>query len=139
MGVKKDCIISALKKWAEAHPEFRLVYLFGSIAKGTENKLSDVDVAILMDQNCISGKARITLVDELISLLKTDSVDVVILNTASPSLKHEVIKHGILVFGNEKDRILFEESATREYLDSEILRKFWKKKLIKEVLSLGTG
>ena len=138
MKIQKNAVVELLKKWAEKHSKFKLVYLFGSIAKGSINKFSDVDVAILLDKKFAMPKQyKLKIIDELIELLKTDAVDVVILNYASPSLKYEIIKHGILIVGSEDTRVSFEESAIREYLDTEVLRRFWRNKLIEEVLSYG--
>lgn len=42
-------IIEDLKNYFEKREEIQFAVLFGSLAKGTENKLSDVDIAIMVD------------------------------------------------------------------------------------------
>lgn len=74
------------------------------------------------------------LVDELSKILGND-VDLIILNRAPPLLKHQVIKHGKLVYcRDEKSRIEFEARAQDEYLDFSRAMARYDECLVREVL-----
>ncbi len=79
----------------------RLAYLFGSVAKGKAGKLSDIDIAVLLDES-LNKEQRFDLQLELISdiseLLKTDKIDMVVINEAPLSLKFEIIKANYPLF-----------------------------------------
>ena len=62
------------------------------------------------------------MIAELSDLLKTDEIDLVILNRASPLLAHRVITRGKLVFVRDDiRRTRFEARAIQEYLDTKPL------------------
>lgn len=74
-------------------------YLFGSVARGTEHRESDVDVSILLDRSRHADRAdrsalRIDLTSDLIHVLGRNAVDVVILNDAPPELGRRIVTQG---------------------------------------------
>ncbi len=74
-----------------------LGYLFGSVIGGHSGPLSDVDVAIYVKEK-ISLRERGRMMMTLVKLLGVPRVDLVLLNSASPVLQHEVIAYGKLIF-----------------------------------------
>ena len=96
-------------------------YLFGSQAKGTAGPLSDIDIAVYLDEEAAADKrfdSRLEVLGELTDLYKTDQVDLVVLNDAPPLLAHRILKEGLLVFSdNEKVRLEYEVKAVLQYLD----------------------
>lgn len=79
------------------------VYLFGSVARGTEHRESDVDVGVLFDRSRHADRAdrnalRIDLTSALIHVLGRNAVDVVILNDAPPELGRKVVTQGERVY-----------------------------------------
>lgn len=48
--------INEVKKFLENHGDVKLAYLFGSYAKGKEGPLSDVDIAVLLDERLTESK-----------------------------------------------------------------------------------
>jgi predicted nucleotidyltransferase len=102
-------------------PDVRLAYLFGSHGRGTANPLSDVDVAVWLDERLSppeQGEAHVRLMGDLMSLLRRDDVDVVILNRSSLLLRHRVLRDGRLLFAaDERDRVRFAEETLWRYLD----------------------
>lgn len=63
-------------------------------------------------------------------------MDLIILNNAPPLLKHQVIKHGKLIYTrSERSRILFEASAECEYLDFKRAMERYDECLIKQILA----
>lgn len=102
------------------NPEVKLVYVFGSQTTGCHGPLSDYDFAVYLD---LRDKKKIfalkfLLMDKISRALKTDKVDVVILNiTESPELKFNIIKEGELIYEQEPFRVLIEPKIMMEYFD----------------------
>lgn len=89
--------LAALRTALEARPEVLEAYLFGSLARGEAGEMSDVDVAVFLDeQRSIAERGRLLLelTAELMSRLGRNDVDVVALNDAPPLLYHRVLRDG---------------------------------------------
>ena len=98
-------MLDALRRYFEDHPDLGVAsaYLFGSHAEGRAHRESDVDVGALLrwDRHPTSRDRfamRIRLGSELISVVRCNEVDVVILNDAPPLLGRKIIQDGIRVF-----------------------------------------
>ncbi len=119
----------------------RLAYLFGSVAKGKAGKLSDVDIAVLLDES-LNKKQRFDLQLELISdiskLLKTDKIDLVVINEAPLSLKFEIIKANYPLFIRDRmEKIDFEQMVMSRYLDRRYYEKRASSEFLKKVAVKG--
>jgi predicted nucleotidyltransferase len=119
--VQTGQLVEVLAEFMARQPDVRLAYLFGSHGRGTANALSDVDVAVLLDGQLsplAQGEAHVRLMGDLMSLLRCDDVDVVVLNRASLLLRHRVLRDGRLLFAaHEQDRVHFAEDTLWRYLD----------------------
>ena len=95
-----------------------VAYLFGSRSRGLQTPGSDTDLAVLLSKLPTDMlDYYLDLVDRL-SRVVGGSIDLVFLNTASPLLKHQVIKHGrILYRRDETARVEFEAKALKEYME----------------------
>jgi len=115
----------ALKKTFARYPEIKLVYFFGSKAKNKGSLLSDYDFAVYFDKktNVVRIKEIVlSLISEISSILKTDKVDLVILNQLlSPALKFNIIKDGKLIYEQPPYRLLVEPFIYSEYFDFKIV------------------
>jgi uncharacterized protein len=104
-----------------------LAYLFGSEARGDAGPLSDVDVAVLFDQDVPRDEQFnrvLHLMGELGGVLGRDDVYVANLADASPLLAHRVYLNGKLLFCfDDSERVRFQTRALREYVDTEPLRR----------------
>ena len=101
-------------------PQIKLVYLFGSQATDKTGPLSDFDFAIYLDQRDKKKMFdfKFELNDKISQLLKTDKIDIVILNlTESPELKYNIIKEGQLIYEKEPYKVLIEPRILMEYFD----------------------
>lgn len=117
--MKKE-VVKQLKKIFPAYPEIKLAYLFGSQATGKVGPLSDYDFAFYLDPKNFSKhiKIKMDLLVKLTTVLKTDRIDVVILNaTESPEMKYHIIQEGELIYEKEPYRVLVEPSILNEYFD----------------------
>lgn len=126
----KNEVVRKLQTYFKKRKEIQLAYLFGSVAEEKQTRLSDLDVAVLvepnrlqeLDQEPLGYQAAITT--DLMALLRTNDVDVVILNHATPLLAYEVVKYGIKVFcRDEAERIRFEVHTFQQYVDTKPLRE----------------
>lgn len=114
--------IQKLREYFSTRTEIKVAYIFGSKVSKRENRLSDIDIAILINEALLKVvypygyKARI--LTDLMKLLKTNKVDLVILNQAPPLLRHRVIYYGRLIYScAESDRINLEVRTINEYND----------------------
>lgn len=103
------------------------LYLFGSQARGTAGRTSDVDLGVLFDvapQQTIDAYP-VDLIDALTSVFGPH-VDVVVLDHASPDLVHRVLRDGrLLVNRNPSRRVAFEVQKRNEYFDIQpFLRRY---------------
>ena len=108
----------------ESHPEVKLVYLFGSMARGDHGPMSDYDFAVYLDEKDKKETTRIRfqLMDALSRALGTDRIDVVILDSVeSPELKYNILQGGKLIFEREPFRVLVEPRILNEYFDFNLL------------------
>jgi len=114
-----------LARGLRADPTVRLAWLFGSRVRGTARAESDVDVAVLVDDACAYGSGALKdsyfrVIGVVGRAVRSDSVDVVILNHAPPLLRHRVLRDGVLLYAcSEVERVRFAHRTTREYLDFE--------------------
>jgi predicted nucleotidyltransferase len=119
---------AAFERLAEALDREGVVaaMLIGSQARGTGGPLSDVDVAVWHDP-ALDPAARLRLQLDLgaraARALGTDEVDVVMLNRATPLLRHRAIRDARgLVERDRDERVRLETKAILEYLDTAPLR-----------------
>ncbi|MBM4044672.1 MAG: nucleotidyltransferase domain-containing protein [Planctomycetes bacterium] len=92
-----------------------LLYLHGSHAHGTQTRLSDLDLAVLLDRAALPGHDVLFRLEEI---CERDDVDFVVLNRAGPIIKDRVVRHGRLVHArSERDRVVFEAHALKEAMD----------------------
>lgn len=92
-------------------------YLFGGLATGRVHPLSDVDIAVYLAEGDFSEK-RLTLLGDLTNLLKTDEIDLVILNTAPLTLRMEILRPRRIIADNRPfKRHVYESLTVRSYLD----------------------
>lgn len=116
--------IKGLKDIFEAYPKIKMVYFFGSKANGQQGPLSDFDFAFYLDEKDKKKMfdIKFELNDKISRFLKTDKIDIVILNIIeSPELKYNIIKDGQLIFEKEPFRVLVEPKILMEYFDFHYL------------------
>lgn len=114
----KDNLKSLLQEY-----DIKLIYIFGSYAKGNNNANSDLDIAVLLN-NDYDPMDKLSLIGDLTSIFKRDDIDLVVLNSANSVLKHQVIKYGKLIFmENEDIKVNFEVRVLKEYMDMEPFRR----------------
>lgn len=118
----KTALVEAFKRHGVV-----LAYLYGSQARGEAGPLSDVDAAVLFGHQ-VPERDRfehmLQLIGELGSVFGRDDVSVVDLAEAPPLLRHRVYYDGRLLYCTaDAERVRFETTALRDYVDTEPLRR----------------
>jgi predicted nucleotidyltransferase len=98
-------------------------YQYGSTVRGQEGPLSDLDIAILVDEEqAPSGvellRTELLLAYELQKQLDIPQVDLVTINHQRLTMQHAVLRTGKLIYdANPKYRIRFTQMIIQAYLD----------------------
>jgi hypothetical protein len=122
-SIPKDILdhIPDVKAYLESHPKVLFGYLFGGLAKGKPAPLSDVDIALYLSECKDIAQEKMEILGRLMEVMKTDEIDLVILNTASLPLRARILKmKKILIDKDPFKRHKFESLTIREYLDFSI-------------------
>ncbi|KPV62990.1 MAG: Nucleotidyltransferase domain protein [Candidatus Bathyarchaeota archaeon BA2] len=126
-----DVEIDEVKAFLEGQKHVRVTYLFGSYAKGKVGPLSDVDIAVLLDGRLDKQESfdlRLRLINGISSILKTDKLDVVVMNNAPLLLNYNIISQGrVLDSKDELERAMFETRILSRYLD----RRYYDERHVK--------
>ncbi len=127
-------LLEDLKNFLESDADIVFAYIFGSYGMGKQNPLSDVDIAVYLSSEKDFFEKKLALIGKINAILKTDEVDLVILNEAPLSLQFQVLKTGQLLFTRNKDRLInFKSMVYDLYCDTAPLRAIAEKNLIKRV------
>lgn len=107
-------------------PDVRFAFLFGSLAERKDTPLSDVDLAVYVDERVPSQEAHefvSKLTTELMGVLKTNEIDLVLLNEAPPLLRHRILTRGESLFVRDpiQEQRFFVRSL-QDYFDTAPLR-----------------
>ncbi len=108
---------------------FLLVFLFGSFARGFGTDESDVDVAIMFKK--VPDFFGLNDLKDQLSCCAGKEVDIVTLNTASPIIKMQVLRYGLLVKKDKRAYNDFFVSTFNEYNDLKYVRKEIEENLLK--------
>ena len=101
------------------HPKVLFAYLFGGLAKGKLQPLSDVDIAVYMVAGSLSlSDLKLDILGKLIDILQTDEIDLVVLNTAELPLIMNVLKSKKVIADRDPfARHIFESLTMRKFFD----------------------
>lgn len=104
-----------------------LIYIFGSFARGTNRKDSDIDIAILLKGE-IDVYTKLNIIGRLVDIFKREDIDLVILNNVNEILKFQVIKYGKAIYmESQYTKVMFESRTMSEYMDKEHFRRTQEK------------
>jgi predicted nucleotidyltransferase len=111
--------------------------LIGSQARGTPGPLSDVDIAVWHEPG-LNPAGRLQLQVKLARLasetLRTNEVDIVMLNQAPPLLRHRAVRdRKLLVERDPVARVRLDARALLDYLDTKPLRAEMSRGLRKRI------
>ena len=113
--------LGTLGKAFERCPGVVFAYLFGGAATGRLRPLSDVDVAVYLDETVDPAEARLDTLHAVTAHLATDEVDLVILNTAPTSVAGRILQSRRVIYDREPfRRHRFESRTLRGFFDFRI-------------------
>ena len=129
-------LLKSLKTFFKGRHKILLAFLFGSFASNCSRPSSDVDIGILFetvpDIYVING-----LTEELSSILPREA-DLVVLNHASPVLKMQILKNGILIYSSNKKYFhQFFADTVNQYDDLKRIRKNCEENILKGRIYAG--
>ncbi len=113
----------------------RGVYLFGSHAEDADNPESDLDLGVVLDDEC-NADAQLEILARLVEH-GFERADVAVLNEATPLLRHEAVKYRMIIYARaDFDAAAYAERATMEYLDFypfyEVQREYFRRDVLGE-------
>jgi predicted nucleotidyltransferase len=110
--------ISAVRKILAEEQNVVFAYLFGGLARGEVKPLSDIDIAVFLEDVVDTAAFKLDLFDKLTDVLGTGELDLVILNTTPVSLSGRILMdRQILVDKDPFRRHLYESVTLREFFD----------------------
>ncbi len=116
--------LSTLGQALERCPSVVFAYVIGGAATGRLTPLSDVDVAVYLDEAADPVEGRLEAIRAATTHLATDEVDLVVLNTAPIALVGRVLTTRRVIL--DRDPFLrhrFESLALREFFDFRIFER----------------
>ena len=129
-GIIKTSVVKKIKSFFKGRNDVSLVFLFGSFVSREMTALSDIDVGIIFYSIPDFYEVN-TIKEDLTALLKRD-VDIVLLNNASPVIKMQILKKGILVFQAGKNNYsTFYGDTVKQYDDLKHIRKKCEDNILK--------
>jgi predicted nucleotidyltransferase len=111
-----------LKETLLMRDDIAFAFLFGSFARGERTRFSDLDIALFFS-GTVDFYKTYDLREDLSEMLGIE-VDIVVLNTASPVIKMQILSKGVLLL--DKDRRAYHEffvKTVKEYDDLKRNRK----------------
>ena len=96
-------------------------YLFGSFAKDNDDKLSDVDIALLFDRKLTKEQMHqleVKIWSVLTEILRTDEIDLFVMNNIPLRMQFEIIYSGKVICNNDNNqRTDYEVRTCARYWD----------------------
>ena len=119
---KSNRIEQKIKNLLSSDNNIILVFLFGSYTSGKITSDSDLDIAFYFHK--LPDIYTINTLREQLSAALASEVDIVVLNNASPVIKMQVLKNGILLINKDhKIYNTFFLNTVNEYDDLKQTRK----------------
>ncbi|MDD2364943.1 MAG: nucleotidyltransferase domain-containing protein [Desulfuromonadaceae bacterium] len=110
--------LNLLEPLLSADSRILFAYIFGGLASGIQQPLSDVDIAVYLDGCVDKAEAKLDILGCISAVLKTDEIDLVILNDAPISLVGRIMRKKLLIADKQPFlRHKFESLALRQFFD----------------------
>lgn len=106
-------LLERLRELLARQEDIRLSIVFGSVADGSQNPESDLDVAVLAD-GPLTARRKMALIDALAQVAERP-IDLVDLSTAGEPLLGQILQHGQRLTGADST---FATLVTRHLFDA---------------------
>ena len=128
--VSRKMLITDIKKLLSSVFEkvgiVQFAYFFGSVAKGDNTNLSDMDIAVyLRDVDPMAVfDVKLSLHGDICRALNRNDIDLVVLNTvANNMLIEDIIRHGIVIYDMDSNaRENYEVTSLHQAIDFKTQR-----------------
>ncbi|MEZ0537165.1 nucleotidyltransferase domain-containing protein [Caldicellulosiruptoraceae bacterium PP1] len=98
-----------------------VAYLFGSVAQKKYGPLSDIDIAVLFNNKLTNQEIdnfEEEIYSKLTTLLKTEEIDLIVLNKAPLSVQYGVIKNKEIIYFSDMTQVVdYQTKLLLTYLD----------------------
>ena len=116
----------------EEEPNIQLVYLFGSRVSGLVGPQSDYDFAVLFSEEPAAGTVS-ALKHRISMLLRTDHIDLVVLNRAPLELRYNIVASGKILYRKSYAALIeFEAQTLSFYFDYLPVLRRHRRELLEE-------
>ena len=117
-------IINYVFDYLANREDILFAYLFGSYAKGNQTHLSDIDVAVYMEDNNQAFDQKLGILNDLTKILETEEIDLVILNKAPIALLTKILANKVILIDKKPPvRHVFESLNMRMGFDFSFLER----------------
>lgn len=124
MNLMDDVLTTKLRARLISEPDVLVAYLFGSHARDSAGPLSDVDVAVLLDERSDHFRRRIEITGAVAEVTGDGNADVIVLNATPVALGYRVLRDGNLILSrDERARVRFFVHTVGRYLDMAPMRR----------------
>jgi predicted nucleotidyltransferase len=110
-----DLLVDRITAWVKLQPDILALYLYGSVAEGRANVLSDLDIGLLVRAELT--KQEIWRLEDRWASQWPEVVDLRVLNHAPVEFQYDVTAHGQRLW-------CADEGVVADY-ESLIWRKYW--------------
>lgn len=118
-------ISQQLAGYLQKRPEVVFAFLFGSFAKSSAGKRSDVDIGVFLEPGIKQSEINVLWSD--LEKIASRQVDLVVLNQAKPTLAWTVIRGKPLVIKDFQQYLNFMLKVSQEAEDyQKFLFDFWR-------------
>lgn len=121
MPINIDKIKPEVAKVAQKH-NLALVILYGSQATGKAREESDVDIAVL-GKKPFPPEQIISLYSDFDDVFRARELDVKSLHNANSFFRYQVVKDGVLLYGDFRQYNLFKLYVTRYFQENKKMRE----------------
>jgi len=106
--------------------EVVVAYLFGSLVKKEISPLSDIDLAVYLDERIPRNRqneVHMMLLNELIAILG-DDLDLILMNSADLLMNFNIIKEGEIIYQrSETEKVMIESEIMDRFMDMRYYHK----------------
>jgi len=113
-----DDLLPLAFEYLRGDKDILFAYLFGSLARKKAGPLSDVDIAVYCREGFVLPEKKLELLGNLMNILKTDEIDVIMLNKAPLALRMKILERKKIIVDKEPlIRHRYESLTMRQYFD----------------------
>lgn len=138
----QENIIAAIQAVLIDVDDIVAVYLFGSTVQNRSHRFSDVDVAVLFEEEMDAAtmfRRSLVIGAELETQLSAP-VDVVVLNRAPIFMRFNIIQTGMLIVERRRtERCRFQMKAMNSYYDAKPYLDYQRNEAIRRIQEKGLG